>query len=68
MQNQEIKKIAKDKRVPQWRIAQKIGVSEMTLTRWLRVDLTPEKRTLIINAIDEISKSEAKKILKGKEI
>ena len=41
--------------VPLWRIAQEIGISEPTLTRWLRVPLQEERRKLIMEAIDKLS-------------
>ena len=38
-----------------WQIAQELNISEMTLFRWLRYDLEPEKRERILTAIDTIA-------------
>lgn len=54
MQNIEIKRAARGAMIPMWRIAERIGVSEMTLIRWLRVELTDEKRQCITDAIEQL--------------
>ena len=41
--------------VPLWRIAQELGISEPTLTRWLRVPLQEGRRKLIMEAINKLS-------------
>lgn len=56
--NKDVRFLARGKGVPFWRIAQEIGVSEPTLTRWLRVPLEPNKRTAIIGAIEKLSNEE----------
>ena len=40
--------------VPLWQIGQKLRVSEATMTRWLRNELSTERTKLIYDAIDEI--------------
>ena len=37
-----------------WELAQAIGVSEMTMTRWMRAELTEEKKKLIEEAVQRI--------------
>lgn len=54
MENRQIRVAARVAGVPFWKIAQKIGISEPTLTRWLRVPLSTARETMIMNAIDEL--------------
>lgn len=50
--NQEIRKAIKAAGLKQWQVADKCGVSEFTFVRWLRHELTEEKRTAIYAAIE----------------
>lgn len=50
-ENQTVRRAAWAAGVPLWRIASNIGVSEPTLTRWLRVPLPEEKERRIMAAI-----------------
>lgn len=50
--NDHIRQEMKKAGVPLWKTALSLGVSEMTLTRWLRVPLTPEKEAKIMEAIE----------------
>lgn len=43
----------------QWQVAQKIGVSEFTLIRWLRSELSEERVNAIYKAIETLAKKEA---------
>lgn len=54
--NKSIREKAKSKGVRLWQIAAYLGVSEPTITRWLRIPLSPEKQRAFSNAIDEITK------------
>lgn len=56
MANDSIRKAARTAGVPLWKIAQHIGVSEPTLTRWLRIPLTEAKENAIREAIKELEK------------
>lgn len=58
MANERIKSISKSSNIPQWRIAVELGISEATLTRWLRVELTPDKEQQVLAAIKKISGGE----------
>lgn len=60
MTNAEIRSTAKTAGVRQWQIAEKLGISEFTLTRRMRHDLTQEQQKEILNAIIELAE-EAKK-------
>ena len=52
--NKDIKTAAFCKGVKLWQIAQKLNVGEATLSRWLRVELSPEKKERIFAIIEEI--------------
>ncbi len=54
MQNNGVRKAARVAGIPLWKIAEHIGISEPTLTRWLRKPLTPEKEEVIIEAIQKL--------------
>lgn len=58
IENEGIRKLAKANGIPLWRIAHEIGVSEPTLTRWLRFPLSEERERQILAAIDELSEGE----------
>ena len=53
--NIDIKKYMKFCGVAQWRVAEALGVHEMTLSRWLRYDMTEEKRKTIFDVIDRLA-------------
>lgn len=54
MCNEAIKKEIKKAGVYQYQVAAKIGVSEMTLIRWMREELPEEKRQLVYEAIQSL--------------
>ena len=56
MANYEIRLKARAKKVPLWKLADELGICEMTLSRWLRHELPPEKRERILEAIDKLAK------------
>ena len=51
MENTEIRRMARVAGIPLWRVAAAIGISEPTLTRWLRFPLPAEKENRVIEAI-----------------
>lgn len=53
--NENVRAAIKKSRLYQWQIAEKIGVSEFTFTRWLRSELSDERKELILKAIAELS-------------
>ena len=57
--NQEIKNMIKEAGLHQWQIAEACGVSEWTFVRWLRHELSEERRKLVLKAIEELSRKEA---------
>ena len=50
-ENQGVRRAARAAGVPLWRVAAAIGVSEPTLTRWLRAPLPEDKERRIMAAI-----------------
>ena len=50
--NQEIRQMIKAAKLTQWKVAKALGVSEFTLVRWLRDDLSEERRNAIYKAIE----------------
>ena len=55
-ENQDVRCAARSAGIPLWRVAMAIGVSEPTLTRWLRVPLPEDKEGRIMKAIAELEK------------
>ncbi len=53
--NQDIRDYSAKKGVYFWEIAMKLGVSEPTVTRWMRVELPEDKRREIEQVISEIA-------------
>lgn len=57
--NQTVREAAKRKGVKLWQIAVYLGISEPTMTRWLRSALSPDRENAILKAIDEIAEGVA---------
>ena len=55
MNNQEIREAAKKSKVKLWQIADKLGISEPTMTRKLRHELADEEKHRILNIIHELA-------------
>lgn len=51
--NQEVREALQNKGMKQWELAELLGVSEFTLTRWLRKELTEDKKKQLLKAINE---------------
>ena len=52
--NQDIRDYLKTRRIKLYEVANRIGVSEVTLIRWMRTPLTEAHRKKVIEAIHEI--------------
>ena len=52
MDANQIKQILKEKRIYQWEVAKALGITEFTLTRWLREDISEERAAQIMEVID----------------
>ena len=49
------KKAIKEAHTKQWMVAKKLGISEYTLVRWLRDELSEERKKAIYAAIEALS-------------
>ncbi len=58
MENKEIRKKIWEASLRHYKIAEKIGVSHITIMNWMRVKLTPEREAKILKAIEELSKDD----------
>lgn len=56
MKNKEIREKAKKLGIRLWQIADKLGISEPTMTRKLRRELADGEKQKILNIIDELAK------------
>lgn len=57
--NEDVRRMARRNDVPQWKIAAALGISEPTLCRWLRFELSSEKKHRIVHVIQELSEAES---------
>lgn len=53
--NREVRQFLKDKRVFQWEVAERLGVHETTVIRWLRTELPEERKQSIMEAASAIA-------------
>lgn len=60
MCNMDVRSAAKEKGVFLYQIADKLGVSEPTMIRWLRYELPTEKKTKIMQIISELAAEKQK--------
>ena len=51
MANEDIRNAIMKKRLRFWEVAQALGVSAETLSRWLRVEMPEDKREKILNVV-----------------
>lgn len=54
--NADIRQRAQKAGLPLWRLAEKAGIADTTLSKWLRMELKPAdpRRTLILSALQEL--------------
>lgn len=57
--NREVRDKIREAGLHQWQVAKACGVNEYTFIRWLRDDLSDERRKMIAAAIDRLSRKEA---------
>lgn len=50
--NQEVRK--EKGTIPNWVVARKVGIHENTLNRWMRQEMTGERKRTVLQAIAEI--------------
>lgn len=61
MENLEIRRKLKTKKVFQWELAERMEIAEMTLSRKLRRELPEEEKQKIFLIIDEIATAKVNK-------
>lgn len=54
--NNEVRQAIAKAGLKYWQVADAVGVSETTLYVWMRHELTGEKRTRVMNAIETLCK------------
>lgn len=54
LENKELRELARDRGVKMYEVAEEIGISPYSLSRWLRVPVTTMQSELITNAIKNI--------------
>lgn len=60
MCNQEIRKVIKDSKVRYWQVADALEIAPNTLTLWLRHELEPDKKQLVMDAIERCKADQRK--------
>lgn len=54
--NQEIRKIIEESGLKKYQIANEIGITVYTFSHWLQTDLSEERKTRILKAIEKLKK------------
>ena len=54
LNNIEVRQAIKAARLMQWEIAARIGISEFTFSRWLRTEMSEERKESVLAAISEL--------------
>ena len=57
MKNKDLKDAFRVAGIRQWEVAEAMGVSEMTLVKWMRVELSEERRQRILTALEQLTQS-----------
>lgn len=55
MRNEQIRIVMHRSGVKQWEVAEQLGISEFTYSRWLRSELPDDKKVQILQAISDVS-------------
>ena len=54
MQNKDLRAEFRIANVRQWEVAEAMGISEMTFVKWLRRELSEEKKKIVREAIRKV--------------
>jgi transcriptional regulator with XRE-family HTH domain len=54
VKNIEIRNLIKQKRLKHYEVAEAIGISEYTLSKWLHSEMTAERKEKVLQAIESI--------------
>ena len=60
MANEAIRKAVKDEGMHLWQLSDVLGVSEATITRWMRHEMSDAKQADIIEKINQYRKGDIK--------
>lgn len=55
VRNKEIREYIKSRKVPMWRIAERLGIADSSFSRMLRYEISEEKKTKIYEIADRLS-------------
>ena len=55
MRNKDIKEYIKSKKVPMWRVAERMGIADSSFSRMLRYDIPETKKEEIKAITDELA-------------
>ena len=56
MKNIELRNLIVEKRIKFYEIAREVGIAPTTFTIWMRDELSNEKKTKVMNAIEALTK------------
>ncbi len=59
MANIEIRRKIGMSLIPKWKIAEVIGINEATFSRWMRYEMSEERKQRVLMAIEKLSKRQA---------
>ena len=54
--NEDLRNEIRIANVKQWEVADAIGISEMTMVKWLRKELSPDKKAMVRDGIAAVRK------------
>ena len=60
MCNEDLRNEVRIANVKQWEVADAIGISEMTMVKWLRKELDPDKKALVRDGIEVVREKHMK--------
>lgn len=52
--NIDIREAIKNSGFPYWAVAERLGITDSTFSKWLRKELSEEKKQKILGAIEEL--------------
>lgn len=58
MYNLDVRLKIKQNRLCHYEVAREIGISEFTFCKWLREEMSEDKKKLVLSAIDKIIRGE----------
>jgi predicted XRE-type DNA-binding protein len=54
VKNIEIRNLIKQKRLKHYEVAEQLGISEYTFCKWMRTEMTAERKEKVLQAIESI--------------